>query len=59
MSRYQWWVDSGMAAEAAQGLAWFVLIVFVGIGVVMWLDMRKEGKGAQKQTPKGKTHKAD
>lgn len=53
-----WWVSSGLAADAAQGLAWFVLIVFVGIGVVMWLDMRKEGKDAQKQTAKGKTDKA-
>ena len=31
-----WWVSSGLAADAAQGLAWFVLIVFIGIGVVMW-----------------------
>ena len=57
--KINWWYESGLAAEAAQGLAWFVLIVFVGIGVVMWLDMRKEGKDAQKQTAKGKTHKAN
>lgn len=56
--KINWWYESGLAAEAAQGLAWFVLIVFVGIGVVMWLDMRKEEKDAQKQTAKGKTDKA-
>lgn len=57
--RADWWISSGLAADAAQELAWFVLIVFVGIGVVMWLDMRKEGKDAQKQTAKGKTYKAN
>jgi UDP-N-acetylmuramyl pentapeptide phosphotransferase/UDP-N-acetylglucosamine-1-phosphate transferase len=54
-----WWVSSGLAADAAQELAWFVILVFIGIGVVMWLDMRKEEKDAQKQTVKGKTHKAN
>jgi FtsH-binding integral membrane protein len=54
-----WWYESGQAAQAAQELAWFVILVFVGIGVVMWLDMRKERKDAQKQTAKGKTHKAN
>jgi len=37
-----WWIESGMAAQAAQELVWFVVIVFVGIGVVIWLDMRKD-----------------
>ena len=57
--RADWWISSGLAADAAQELAWFVILVFVGIGVVMWLDMRKERKDAQKQTAKGKTHKAN
>lgn len=35
------WVRSGMAAEAAQELAWFVVLVMVAIGVAAWRDMRK------------------
>ena len=42
MNRSQWWIDSGQAANAAEGLVWFVLIVFAVIGVMMWLDMRKD-----------------
>ena len=42
MNKHQWWIDSGQAASAAQGLVWFVLIVFVGIGVMMWRDMNKD-----------------
>ncbi len=57
--RADWWISSGLAADAAQELAWFVILVLVGIGVVMWLDMRKERKDAQKQTAKGKTYKAN
>ena len=37
-----WWVDSGMASQAAHELMWFVVIVVVGIGVVIWLDMRND-----------------
>ena len=37
-----WWVDSGMAAQAAQELVWFVVLVVVGIGVVIWLDIRND-----------------
>lgn len=37
-----WWYDSGLAAQAAHELMWFVVLVFVGIGVVIWWDMRKE-----------------
>ena len=37
-----WWYESGMAAQAAQELVWLVVIVVVGIGVVIWLDMRKD-----------------
>jgi len=37
-----WWIESGAAAQAAQGLVWFVVLVVVGIGVVIWLDMRKD-----------------
>ena len=31
-----------MAAAAAQELAWFVVLVFIGIGVVLWNDARKD-----------------
>jgi hypothetical protein len=27
--------------EAAQSVAWFVVLVFVGIGVAIWFDNRK------------------
>jgi len=36
-----WWYESGQAAQAAQELVWFVVIIFVGIGVVIWLNDRK------------------
>ena len=36
-----WWFNSGMAADAARELVWFVVIVFVVIGLVMWRDIRK------------------
>jgi len=44
-----WWYESGLAAQAAQELVWFVVIVVVGIGVMAWRDMRKE-------KPKRKEH---
>ena len=37
-----WWYESGQAAQAAQELVWFVVIVVVGIGVMAWRDMQKE-----------------
>jgi hypothetical protein len=46
-----WWVESGAAAQAAQELVWFVVLVFIGIGVVIWHDIRKE-----KPKPKRKEH---
>ena len=49
MNRSQWWVDSGMAAQAAQELIWFVVIVFVVIGLMMWKDIR-EDKPVQRGT---------
>jgi hypothetical protein len=39
-----WWYESGAAAEAAQELVWFVVLIVVGIGVVIWRDMRNEKK---------------
>ena len=54
-----WWYESGLAAQAAQELVWFVVFVFIGIGLMIWRDMRKEERDAQKQASKGKTHKAD
>jgi len=44
-----WWIESGMAAQAAQELVWFVVLVVVGIGVVIWKDMR-EDKPVQRGT---------
>ena len=49
MNRSQWWVDSGQAAQAAQELIWFVVIVFVVIGLMMWKDIR-EDKPVQRGT---------
>jgi hypothetical protein len=43
-----WWYESGMAAEAAQELVWFVVIVFVGIGLLIWNDIRKEKRDDEK-----------
>jgi hypothetical protein len=40
--RTSWWYESGAAAQAAQELVWFVVLVFIGIGVVIWHDIRKE-----------------
>lgn len=36
------WIRSGQAAEAAQSLAWFVILMVGLIGVVIWLDMKKD-----------------
>ena len=36
-----WWVDSGMAAAAARELVWFVVLVFIGIGVAIWMQKDK------------------
>jgi hypothetical protein len=46
-----------MAAQAAQELVWFVVIVVVGIGVMAWRDMRKEGKQDNKPAPRGSVNK--
>jgi hypothetical protein len=34
--------------EAAQSVVWFVVVVFIGIGVVMWYDIRKEKRDGEK-----------
>jgi hypothetical protein len=39
-----WWYESGAAAQAAQELVWFVVLIVVGIGVVIWRDIRNEKK---------------
>ena len=36
-----WWVNSGMAAAAARELVWFVVLVFFGIGVAIWMQKDK------------------
>lgn len=35
--------------EAAQSVAWFAILIFVFIGVVLWLDFRKENKNVRKK----------
>lgn len=37
-----YWFASGMAAEAARGIVWFSLLVFVVIGIVLYLDYKKD-----------------
>ena len=37
-----WWFNSGFAAQAARELMWFVVLVFVVIGVLMWRDMKQD-----------------
>ena len=34
--------------EAAQSVGWFVVIVFLGIVVVLWIDFLKETKNVRK-----------
>lgn len=36
------WVRSGMAQEAARELLWFVVLILVGIGIVIWRDSKDE-----------------
>lgn len=40
MNATEVWIRSGMAADAAQDLAWFVILIMVGIGVMIWRDSR-------------------
>ena len=42
MDRLNWWVETGMAAAAARELTWFVILVFLGIGVALWMDNKKD-----------------
>jgi len=35
-SDYEWWIRSGQAAEAAQEIAWAVMIVFIVIAYIIW-----------------------
>ena len=37
-----------MAAEAARELVWFVVIVFVGIGLLIWNDIGKDKRDGKK-----------
>ena len=39
--------------EAAQSVAWFAFAVVIGIGVILWYDIRKESRDAQKQKAQG------
>jgi len=49
-----YWYDSGLAAQAAQELVWFVVIVFVGIGLLAWRDIRNEA--SSKRTASSKSY---
>lgn len=40
MNKLDWWVDSGLAAQAAQELLWFVLALFVVGAYAVWRDNR-------------------
>ena len=40
MNLMEVWIRSGMAAEAARDLAWFVILVVIGIGIMIWRDSR-------------------
>ena len=35
--------------EAAQSVAWFAILVLVGVGVVLWIDYIKEKKNVGKK----------
>ena len=37
-----YWIDSGLAAEAAKSLTWFVILVFAIVGAMAWYDTRKD-----------------
>jgi len=39
--------------EAAQSLWWFAVLILAGIGVILWYDIRKEERDAQKQKAQG------
>jgi len=54
-----WWYESGLAAQAAQDLVWFIVLVFVGIGLLIWRDMRNESKQQDKSASNGNVHKGD
>lgn len=42
------WVNSGMAQESARDLAWFVVLLFIVIGYLLYRDFKKEERDAQK-----------
>ena len=48
-----------MAAQAAQELVWFVVIVVVGIGIMAWRDMRKECKQQDNPRTSRNVHKGE
>ena len=43
------WINSGMAQEAARDLVWFVVLVFVVLGVCMWRQFKKEERDEKKR----------
>lgn len=46
--KINWWYESGMAAQAAQELVWFVVIVVVVIGIGIWISFNEDKKGGKK-----------
>ena len=54
-----WWYESGMAAQAAQELVWFGVIVVVGSGIMAWRDMKEESKQQDKPRTSRNVHKGE
>lgn len=53
MMRGNYWIESGMAQEAARELAWFIVFCVVGIVVLVVRDIKKEKK-AEGRKPNGR-----
>lgn len=49
MSNSHWWIQSGEAAQAARDLVWFVVVLFVVIGVGMWRTHKREEKRSDRK----------
>lgn len=40
MSAAETWVRTGQAAASAQELSWFVILIVIMIGYLIWRDMK-------------------
>ena len=52
MKSSDWWIQSGLAAEAARELLWFVVLVFVAAGIGMWREMQKDLRNERRNQEK-------